>query len=123
VVQRHEDRDQRADEPEEHRDEQRDDPDVERPAQDPVQRAHPREDAVHVEAPSRNCCSNAAVKLSSSSLGRWLIPAAVFRPPPVGNLRQNASAETENSFGTRTETRNPPSVFGETIATALPPCA
>ena len=33
------------------------------------------------------------------------MPAAVLRPPPVGNVRQNASAETDKSRGTRTETR------------------
>src|SRR5262245_36627825 len=105
MIERHRDRDQRAHEGEEHGDEQWDHLDAEDAPQNSVQRAHPGEDAVHDEIPARNCCSNAVAKLSSSSLGRWLTPAAVRRPPPVGNLRQNASAETENSLGTRTETR------------------
>src|SRR5215475_10908030 len=72
---------------------------------------------------ARNCDSNASANFWRSSPGRWLIPAAVRRPPPVGKVRQNASAEIDDSRGTRIDTRYPPPVFGETIATALPACA
>src|SRR5580698_3029452 len=70
--------------------------------------------------PRPNRASNASANFWRSSPGRWLIPAAVRRPPPVGKVRQNASAETDESRGTRTDTRYPPSVLGETIATASP---
>jgi hypothetical protein len=57
-------------------------------------------------------------KRASASCGRWLMPPAARRPPPLGNLRQRTSAPEGDACGARTLTVYPPSRSGVRTACA-----
>ncbi len=51
-----------------------------------------------------NARSSSRTNSGNRSFGRWLMPAAPTRPPPVGNFRQRASAPVALTSGVRTLT-------------------